>query len=87
MKIAHVVTTLYDTNATGWVTALAQDQLARGCEVDLIVGKNASPEVMAARRAQGFGVFQVRSLRKYVRPIQEIRAFVELYRRFRSGHI
>ncbi len=85
MKIAHVVTTLYDTNATGWVTALAQDQLARGCEVDLIVGKNASPELMAARRAQGFGVFQVRSLRKYVRPIQEIRAFMELYRLFRSG--
>ena len=85
MKIAHVVTTLYDTNATGWVTALAQDQLARGCEVDLIVGKNASPELMAARRAQGFGVFQVRSLRKYVRPIQEIRAFLELYRRLRSG--
>ena len=85
MKIAHVVTTLYDTNATGWVTALAQDQLARGCQVDLIVGRNASPELMAARRAQGFGVFQARSLRKYVRPIQEIRAFVELYRLFRSG--
>lgn len=83
MKIAHVVTTLYDTNATGWVTALAQDQLARGCQVDLIVGRNASPELMAARRAQGFGVFQVTSLRKYVRPLQEIQALLELYRRFR----
>jgi glycosyltransferase involved in cell wall biosynthesis len=83
VKIAHVVTTLYDTNATGWVTALAQDQLARGCQVDLIVGRNASPELMAARRAQGFGVFQVTSLRKYVRPLQEIQALLELYRRFR----
>ena len=86
MKIAHVVTTHYDTNATGWVTALAQDQLARGCQVDLIVGRNASPELMAERRAQGFGVFQVRSLRKYVRPLQEIQALMEMSRLFRLEH-
>ena len=86
MKIAHVVTTLYDTNATGWVTALARDQLSRGCQVDFIVGRNASPELMAERRAQGFGVFQVTSLRKYVRPVQEIQALVELYRLFRTGN-
>jgi glycosyltransferase involved in cell wall biosynthesis len=84
VKIAHVVTTLYDTNATGWVMALARDQLARGCQVDLIVGRNASPELMAERRAQGFGVFQVNSLRKYVRPLQELQALRELYRLFRS---
>lgn len=84
MKIAHVVTTLYDTNATGWVTMLARDQLDRGCQVDLIVGRNASPQLLAERRAQGFGVFQVSSLRKYVRPVQEIRALLELYRLFRS---
>lgn len=84
MKIAHVVTTLYDTNATGWVTALASDQVNRGCQVDLIVGRNASPQLLADRRAQGFGVFQVSSLRKYVRPVQEVQALVELYRLFRS---
>jgi hypothetical protein len=84
-KIAHVVTTLYETNATGWVTALAQDQLSRGCQVDLIVGRNASPQLMAARRAQGFGVIQIPSLRKYVRPVQEIRALVDLYRLFRTA--
>jgi len=84
VKIAHVVTTLYDTNATGWVTALAEDQLRRGCRVDLIVGKNASPQLMAERRAQGFGVIQIPSLRKYVRPLQEIQALIDLYRLFRT---
>jgi glycosyltransferase involved in cell wall biosynthesis len=84
IKIAHVVTTLYDTNATGWVTALARDQQDRGCQVDLIVGCNASPKLMAERRAQGFGVVQVPGLRKYVRPFQEIQALVSLYRLFRT---
>jgi glycosyltransferase involved in cell wall biosynthesis len=83
VKIAHVVTTLYDTNATGWVTALAADQLYRGCQVDLIVGKNASPQLLAEKRAQGFGVIQISSLRKYVRPVQEIQAMRDLYRLFR----
>ena len=72
MKIAHVVTTFYDTNATGWVMALAADQKNRGCQVDLIIGRNASPELLAAKQAQGFGVIRVSSLRKYVRLLQEI---------------
>jgi glycosyltransferase involved in cell wall biosynthesis len=84
VKIAHVVTTLYETNATGWVSALAEDQLYRGCRVDLIAGYNASPQLMAAKRAQGFGVIQVPALRKYVRPVQEIQALRDLYRLFRS---
>lgn len=84
VKIAHVVTTFYETNATGWVTALAEDQLCRGCHVDLIVGKNASPQLMAERRAQGFGVIQIPTLRKYVRPVQEIQALADLYRLFRT---
>jgi glycosyltransferase involved in cell wall biosynthesis len=84
MKIAHVVTTLYATNATGWVTALAADQQYRGWQVDLIVGRNASPQLMAETRAQGFGVLQVPSLRKYVRPLQEIQALIDLYRLFRT---
>jgi glycosyltransferase involved in cell wall biosynthesis len=83
VKIAHVVTTLYETNATGWVTALAEDQLYRGCQVDLIVGHNASPQLMAEKRAQGFGVIQISTLRKYVRPVQEIQALRDLYRLFR----
>lgn len=83
MKIAHVVTTFFDSNATGWVMALAEDQKRRGCQVDLVVGRNASPELLAAKQAQGFGVVWVPSLRKYVRPLQEIRALVELYRVFR----
>jgi len=84
VKIAHVVTTFYDTNATGWVMALAADQKDRGCQVDLIVGRNASPELLAAKQAQGFGVVRVPSLRKYVRPFQEIQALVDLYRLFRT---
>jgi glycosyltransferase involved in cell wall biosynthesis len=84
VKIAHVVTTLYETNATGWVTALAEDQLYRGCQVDLIVGRNASPQLMTEKLAQGFGVIQIPSLRKYVRPVQEIQALIDLYRLFRT---
>ncbi len=80
MKIAHVVTTFYDTNATGWVTALALDQLSRGCEVHLVVGRNASSDLLDARRSQGLTVVQVPSLRKYVRPFQEIQALLDLYR-------
>ena len=83
MKIAHVVTTFFDSNATGWVMALAADQKRRGCQVDLVVGRNASPELLAAKQARGFGVVRVPSLRKYVRPLQEIRALVELFRVFR----
>ena len=82
MKIAHVVTTLNDTNATTWVTALAEDQVSRGCQVDLVVGRNAMPKLMAERRAQGLRVIQVASLRKYVRPFQEMQALIKLYRLF-----
>ncbi|MGQ9688301.1 MAG: glycosyltransferase [Desulfobaccales bacterium] len=84
MKIAHVVTTFYDTNATGWVTALAADQLTRGCQVHLVVGRNAAPELLARRQAQGFKVIQVPSLRKYVRPAHEIQALLDPYRLCRS---
>lgn len=84
MKIAHVVTTFYATNATGWVMALAADQKRRGCQVDLVVGRNASPELLAEKQARGFGVVQVPSLRKYVRPFQEIQALADLYRVFRA---
>jgi len=83
VKIAHVVTTFYDTNATGWVMALASDQKNRGCQVDLVVGRNASLDLLAEKQAQGFGVVQVPSLRKYVRPFQEIQALIDLYRVFR----
>jgi glycosyltransferase involved in cell wall biosynthesis len=84
VKIAHVVTTFYDSNASGWIMALAADQQQRGCQVDLIVGRNASPELLAAKQAQGFGVLRVPSLRKYVRPFQEIQALVDLYRVFHT---
>jgi hypothetical protein len=84
VKIAHVVTTFYDTNAAGWVTALARDQLSRGCRVTLIVGRNASPEMIAKMRAQGFQVVQLMSLRKYLRPLQEIQALIDLYRLCRA---
>lgn len=83
VKIAHVVTTFYDTNATGWVMALAEDQRRQGWQVELIVGRNASPELMAEKRAQGFEVIQVPSLRKYVRLFHEVRALMDLYRLFR----
>jgi|UniRef100_A0A7V6A655 glycosyltransferase involved in cell wall biosynthesis len=84
VKIAHVVTTLYETNATGWVTALAEDQINRGCQVDLVVGRNASPRLIAEKRSQGFGVIQIPTLRKYVRPVHEIHALMNLYRLFRA---
>ena len=83
VKIAHVVTTFYDTNATGWVMALAEDQKRQGWDVELIVGRNASPELMQAKRDAGFGVIQVPSLRKYVRPVDEMLALVNLSRLFR----
>jgi len=83
VKIAHVVTTFYDTNATGWVMALAEDQQQQGWEVDLVVGRNASLELMQEKRDAGFGVIQVPSLRKYVRPVDEMRALVSLSRLFR----
>lgn len=83
-KIAHIVTTFYDTNATDWVMALARDQKRRGCTVDLIVGRNASPKLMDQKRREDFGVIQVPSLRKYVHPLQEVRALVDLYRLLRA---
>ncbi len=84
VKIAHVVTTFLNSNATGWVMALAEDQKRRGCQVDLVVGRNASMDLMAEKQTQGFGVIQVPSLRKYVRPFQEVQALIDLYRVFRA---
>lgn len=84
VKVAHVVTTFYDTNATGWVLALAEDQRRKGWQVDLVVGRNASPELLAEKRQAGFEIYQVSSLRKYVRPVQDMRALLDLYRLFRD---
>jgi len=53
--------------------------------VDLIVGRNASPELLARKREEGFGVIQVPSLRKYVRPVQEVRALLALRRILKGG--
>lgn len=84
IKVAHVVTTFLDTNATGWVMALAEAQRKKGWQVDLVVGRNASSSLLAEKRAQGFGVLQIKSLRKYIHPAQDLLALVELYRLFRT---
>src|SRR3990172_10831018 len=83
-KVAHVITTFFATNTSSWVSALAEDHLARGWQVDLIVGKNAAPELIEEKRRQGLEVTQVNNLRKYVHPWHDARAFWELFGLFRE---
>lgn len=83
-KVAHVITTFFATNTSSWVSALAEDHLARSWQVDLIVGKNASPELIEEKRRQGLEVAQVNNLRKYVHPLHDARAFWELFGLFRE---
>jgi len=82
-RIAHVVTTFYETNVVGFVLALAADQRRHGCQVELAVGRNASPELLAAKRSEGLVIHQVPALRKYLRPCHEGQALLALYRLFR----
>jgi glycosyltransferase involved in cell wall biosynthesis len=83
-KVAHVITTFFATNTSSWMSALAEDHQARGWHVDLIVGKNAAPELVDEKRRQGFGVTQVDSLRKYVHPLHDARAFWDLFGLFKE---
>jgi glycosyltransferase involved in cell wall biosynthesis len=83
-RIAHVITTFYPTNTSAWVSALADDQKARGWEVELIVGRNASPELLEQKRRQGFFISRINSLRKYVHPAQDAATLWNLFRRFRN---
>jgi glycosyltransferase involved in cell wall biosynthesis len=83
-KIAHVITTFFATNTSSWVSALAQDHLARGWQVDLIVGKNAAPDLIEEKRRQGFRVTQLNSLRKYIHPGHDVRALWSLVGLFKE---
>jgi glycosyltransferase involved in cell wall biosynthesis len=83
-KVAHVITTFFATNTSAWVSALAEDQQARGWQVEIIVGRNASPDLMDQKRQQGFAVTQVDSLRKYVHPVHDGTALWDLFRLFRE---
>ena len=82
LRIAHVVTTFLATNTSSWVASLAEDHLARGWQVDLLVGKNANPQLIAEKRRQGFRVTQLNSLRKYIHPVHDLAALWDLYRLF-----
>lgn len=86
-KIAHVVTTFLPVNTTAWVSALAEDQQRRGWQVDLIVGRNADSNLLAARRRAGFGVARLASLRKYVHPLQDFKALADLYALLRRRRV
>lgn len=84
-KIAHVITTFLATNTSTWVSALADDQKNRGWQVELIVGRNACPELLEQKRRQGFRVIRINSLRKYVHPLHDAAAFWDLYRLFHNN--
>ncbi len=83
-KVAHIITTFFATNTSSWVSALAEDHLARGWQVDLIVGKNATPQLIEEKRRQGFGVTQLNSLRKYIHPFHDAKAWRALFGLFRG---
>jgi glycosyltransferase involved in cell wall biosynthesis len=81
-RIAHVITTFLASNTSAWVSALADHQRGCGWQVELIVGRNSSPELLAQKRRQGFRVTQIHSLRKYVHPFHDAAALWDLYRFF-----
>lgn len=77
-KVAHIVTTFFPTNVSAWVSALAEDQRERGWQVEFIVGRNASDNLIREKERQGFQVTQLNSLRKYIYPLQDVQALGEL---------
>lgn len=83
VRIAHVITTFLASNTSAWLSALAEHQQECGWQVELLVGRNSSPELLARKRRQGFRVTQINSLRKYVHPFHDAAAFWDLYRFFR----
>jgi len=83
-RIAYVITTfLRNVNYTR-LMALARDQRARGREVEIITGRNASPELMEEACSQGIAVTPLPSLGKYIYPYQDALALRELVRLYRA---
>ena len=88
IRIAHLITTFYPGPAAHDRTfAIAADQIKRGWKVEFITGYNASAELIRVKQKEGFPVTQMANLRKYVHPLNDIKALNDLVRLFRKKKI
>lgn len=84
-KIAHVVTTFNrGTGVVADISELMPDQRLRGWQPELVFGRHAVPELVAAKRQEGFATHQIPSLRKYVHPLDDLRCLFDLRRLFKE---
>lgn len=85
VKICHVFTTFYPgPGALERTFALVMDQKQQGRQSEFITGVNGSRDLIHEKRQEGFHITQINSLRKYVHPLHDIKAVLDLARLFRK---
>lgn len=85
MKIAHISTTFNLASINKWSIPLAEDQHRCGWEVEFITGRNADSDLVAETRRKGFKVHQINSLRKYINPLHDFKALIDLTSYLKKG--
>lgn len=79
LKICHIITTFYDTAGSSQRTLLEVNyQISIGYTVHLIVGKDASNDLIKECISKGIKVFQIDSLLKYINVKAEIKALLTI---------
>jgi glycosyltransferase involved in cell wall biosynthesis len=86
MKIAHICTTFTHASGLNLLLLLAEDQKRRGWEVEFITGRNASADLVQEMENRGFKVTQIKSLLKYINPISDFKALIDLAAYLRKRH-
>jgi glycosyltransferase involved in cell wall biosynthesis len=79
-KIAFVMANYFRSVVTDGLLLVAQDQRRRGRQVEYLVGRNISTEFLKETERQGFPVTQIPSMRKYIHPMEDTQAVVDLAR-------
>jgi glycosyltransferase involved in cell wall biosynthesis len=78
MRIAHICTTFTHASGLNLLLSLAEDQKRRGWEVEFITGRNASADTVSEMNNRGFKVTQIKSLTKYIHPLNDLKALCDL---------
>lgn len=80
-KICHIITTFFETSGSTRRTLTEVDHLIKkGWTVHVIVGKDASGDLIRSCTRKGIEVFQVNDLCKYIHPLREISALFKVAR-------
>lgn len=85
IKIAHVATTFNSgTGMAADTMAIAEEQRKCGWEVEFVTGRHANAELVDRLKERNFPFTRIDSLRKYIHPADDARAFMDLFRLFKK---